>query len=97
MYTQNYTTNDHAKQVVYGTEYAEDFSAGGNIVRLPAISKHGYVRNHSTGEFHEVVSAKLDGRKARTEAGKQAQFAALAKREQARQAARAEMERNGWL
>lgn len=96
MYTQNYTTNDHAKQVVYGTEYAEDFSAGGNIVRLPAISKHGCVRNHSTGEFREVVSAQMD-KKARTNRGKQAQFAALAKREQARQAARAEMERNGWL
>lgn len=85
MYTQNFTTNSYAQQAVYGTEYAEDFSADGSNVRLPAISKFGCVRNHSTGEYHEVVSRKLD-RKAKTAKGAQKRFAALAAKEAKRQA-----------
>lgn len=86
MYTQNYTTNYQVckmdkKGAVRGSKY----------YAFATMTPDGELI-----ETAEVVSAKLDGRKARTEAGKKRQFAALAKREQARQAARAEMERNGW-
>lgn len=90
MYSSNFTTNSTAKQNAYGLQYAEDYSANGSNVRLPAISKFGCVRNHSTGEYQEVVSRKLD-RPAKTVKGAQKRFAALAAREAKRQAARDEM------
>lgn len=40
--------------------YSKDYITGSKPVRIPAVSKHGFVRSHGTGEFAEVRERKFE-------------------------------------
>lgn len=70
--------------------YTQNYISNSKPVSIPAVSKHGYVRQHGTGEFAEQ-------RIRRGYDGKPKGMKSLAAKEAKRQAARAEMMAEGWL
>ena len=70
--------------------YTQDYISNSRPVAIPAVSKFGCVRQHSTGEFKEQ-------RAKRGYDGKPKSMKSLAAKEAKRQAARAQMEAEGWL
>ena len=69
---------------------SSNYITNGSPVAIPAVSKHGFVRSHGTGEFAERrTRSGYDG--------KPKGMSALVAKEAKRQAARAQMAADGWL